>query len=389
MSYELGDFRKSISDALRKVGYETNEQDDFDYSDVAVEEKLESLIEESFAVVCLVGKAFGGPSHSNKMVSFTQAEYHFARKHEKPVMVLISEKNRHSREVKARLESETAGQKESQEEHLRSIKEGKSFYWLFRNKIDFNDHIIGVIGFLNKLSSDRKQTFMDRFALFAKSKVGFLILASLVVMQIGGILLLKGDWNRPPEPDPPVFDVPNEPPRKPEPNPGSSARVDPEAPPVPKEPEDKTIPPAEDPIQYASVVLNTEPSRAKVYNDANQYLGMSGEELRLKEGEHNLVLEKEGFEDKSIQIVAEDDRTLNRAFELTPSKVDVQVTSNPAGARITITSENGTKSLFTDSAPFRVSLPRGTVKYRAELKDHETETGTWYLSDSRTNSFQV
>jgi hypothetical protein len=93
-SSDLGSFRTLASESLRMRGYEVDDQGIFHLTDLDILEMLEHRIQACEAVVCLVGFVCGGePSRraeGEPRRSYNQWEYYLARKHGKPVFVLLA-----------------------------------------------------------------------------------------------------------------------------------------------------------------------------------------------------------------------------------------------------------------------------------------------------------
>jgi Domain of unknown function (DUF4062) len=91
----LESYRRLASTALRRRGYEVDDQAIFDLTYLEITDKLEKRIAACEAVVCLIGFAYGGePSkrpRGEPRRSYTQWEYYLARKLNKPVFLLLAD----------------------------------------------------------------------------------------------------------------------------------------------------------------------------------------------------------------------------------------------------------------------------------------------------------
>ncbi len=95
VSKELGSCRIAVEQFLRKLGYDTVHQDTWRQTSSSIVAKIRSKLEESDAVVCLIGERYGEepstPLDGYDRQSFTQFEHTYARELGLPIFLFLTD----------------------------------------------------------------------------------------------------------------------------------------------------------------------------------------------------------------------------------------------------------------------------------------------------------
>ena len=344
VSFELGSYRDLIAKDLRINHFDPLEQDGFAYEDKNVEAKLEDLIRQSIAVVCIVGQGFGTPSHRDDLTSFTQLEYQLAIKHNKPPIVLLANNVRYPKKIKERLEAETVGQQESQKEHCKNIRNRHKQYLAFKTKASFQKGSIKVIAYLNGLRENDFTKPAGGIFAFAKTAKGGAILASIFLLQLLILFLITND--------------------------------------------DKPVPP---PI----VRLESDPSEATIYNEKRQLLGTTPKVLVVyDQAKWPVTLELDGYVPKRIDQALSTDHENKITVKLEREKTEdelkktggVHISSTPGGANVF--SKDG---VLIGKTPYKrdTGVPVGNASFQVGKEKYETNLVETEVTEGKIAKIEV
>ncbi len=424
VSYEFQRHRKIVATFVKAHGYEPVEQTQFDHTDAKVEEHLEDLIKQSFAVICIVGEGFGSKSHSNDLISFTQLEYDLAVKHDKLIYVLIADKVPKGKRLTRKLNSETPGQRESQEGHLRKIKKSGKTYYPFKDSNSFSGHVNGIIATINRehhsavrsLTGDEsipsppskppraRITFWWIFD-WLKSAKGIGTLAAILAMQ-ALIFLLWFDPILPPPPPPllgemrigsqpigaTIFDengvvIGKTPFEKREVTLGikeyeiglrgyvsSTVSLQIIANTVAEE--NVTLEKEID-IRPAKIQFVSNPPNADIIDEEGTLLGKTPSGIEIEAGPHEFKISKPGFKNETISINAGPGSDNLREIVLSQSAIKVQFDTVPPGATVHVrkmTPPGETAVFFEEigTTPCQFDLDAGPTEVEFTLANHQS-----------------